>query len=104
MLFSLHDPTQLNRQGNDIGTQYRSIIFHHSKTQRLQALQMISLLNAEKRFDFPIVTLVEPNTTFYPAEAYHQDFVTANPNNPYCIGVVSGKLKKFRQQFSHLLK
>ncbi len=104
VLFSIHDPTQLNRQGEDIGTQYRSVIFYHSKAQQEQAQEVINDLTEEKVFDTKIVTSLEPETYFYPAEAYHQDYVTHNPQNPYCIAVISPKLQKFKQKFTAILK
>lgn len=104
VLFSIHDPTQLNRQGEDIGTQYRSVIFYHSKAQQEQAQEAIKGLTEENVFDADIVTSLEPETHFYSAEAYHQDYVTNNPQNPYCIAVVSPKLQKFKQKFTAILK
>lgn len=104
VLFSLHDPTQLNRQGEDIGTQYRSVIFYHSEDQKNTAQFFIQTLKEEKVFDAPIVTLIEPAAPFYPAENYHQDYVTNNPRNSYCMMVVTPKLEKFKLQFQDRLK
>lgn len=102
VLWFLHDPTQLNRQGNDIGTQYRSAVFYHSELQRQQALASISA--AQPLFDLPIVTEVSPASTFYPAEAYHQGYYWQNTNQPYCQFLITPKLAKFRQTFVTLLK
>lgn len=102
VLWFLHDPTQLNRQGNDIGTQYRSAVFYHSELQRQQALASINA--AQPLFDLPIVTEVSPASTFYPAEAYHQGYYWQNTNQPYCQFLITPKLAKFRQTFVTLLK
>ena len=104
VFFSLHDPTTLNRQGNDIGTQYRSIILFHSQAQQQQAINMITALDKQGSFNAKIVTSVEPFKVFYPAEDYHQQYVQNNPNTPYCSVVISPKLAKFKKQFSKLLK
>lgn len=102
VLFFLHDPTQLNRQGNDIGTQYRSAVFYHSEQQRQQALA--SIKTAQPLFDLPIVTEVTPADIFYPAEDYHQGYYLQNTSQPYCQYLIAPKLAKFRQTFVHLLK
>jgi peptide-methionine (S)-S-oxide reductase len=99
IFFAIHDPTTLNRQGNDVGTQYRSAIFYHSTEQRAVAEALIRELGAEGAFDGPIVTEVVPAGPFYVAEAYHQDFFARNPRQPYCVYVVSPKLAKFRKEF-----
>lgn len=99
-----HDPTQLNRQGNDIGTQYRSAIFYHNETQKNLALKYIKELNEAKVYDKPIVTQVEPMTEFYPAENYHQDYYRQNPNQGYCLFVIQPKLEKFKKVFNKQLK
>jgi peptide-methionine (S)-S-oxide reductase len=104
IFFATHDPTTLNRQGADRGTQYRSAIFVHSPEQRLIAEQTIATLNAEKIWGSPIVTEVSDVSTFYPAEDYHQEFFKRNPNQGYCMAVVSPKLTKFRQKFMSKLK
>lgn len=104
MFFQLHDPTQLNRQGNDIGTQYRSAIFFHNTQQQTQALEVIQELNELAIWPQPIVTELTPATDFYPAEDYHQGYVEANPNQAYCQYLVIPKLQKFKQQFSNYLK
>jgi peptide-methionine (S)-S-oxide reductase len=100
IFFAIHDPTTLNRQGNDVGTQYRSVIFYHSPEQQAAANAMIAELTAEKIFEDPIVTTVEPAPRFWPAEAYHQDYFANNPHQPYCGFVVAPKLRKFRQKFA----
>lgn len=96
MLFQLHDPTQLNRQGNDIGRQYRSVIFYHTQEQRLAALDLIEKLTQGEVFDKPIVTQIEPLTNFYPAEPYHQAYFENHPNEQYCTAVIAPKLAKFK--------
>jgi peptide-methionine (S)-S-oxide reductase len=104
IFFAIHDPTTLNRQGNDAGTQYRSVIFYHSAGQQATATQLIAELTAEKAFPSPIVTAVEPAPAFYPAEDYHQQYFENNPNQPYCTFVVSPKVQKFRKKFGDRLK
>jgi peptide-methionine (S)-S-oxide reductase len=104
IFFATHDPTTLNKQGADRGTQYRSAIFVHSPEQRLIADKMIAQLNAEKIWGSPIVTEVTDAPIFYPAEDYHQEFFKRNPNQGYCMAVVSPKLSKFRQKFLSKLK
>jgi peptide-methionine (S)-S-oxide reductase len=96
VFFSIHDPTTLNRQGGDVGTQYRSAIFCHSPDQRATAEQAIRELGGEGFWDDPIVTEVTPFTTFYPAESYHQDYFNRNPYQPYCAAVIAPKVAKFR--------
>lgn len=92
--FRSHDPTTLNRQGADAGTQYRSAIFHHHEGQRKEALAEIAALDAEGTFSAGIVTEVTPATTFYPAEAYHQDYYRLNGRAPYCAAVIAPKILK----------
>jgi peptide-methionine (S)-S-oxide reductase len=104
VFFTIHDPTTLNRQGYDEGTQYRSAIFYHTPEQRQIAEQTIAELNAEKVWDDPIVTEIVPLTEFYPAEDYHQDYFENNPNQPYCRAVVEPKVAKFRKYFLDKLK
>ncbi len=99
-----HDPTELNRQGPDEGTQYRSEIFYTTNEQRDKALQYIAQLTAKHAFGAPIVTKVSPLQAFYPAEAYHQDFVAKNPWNPYVVINDKPKLAALRAEFSNLLK
>lgn len=103
VFFSTHDPTTLNRQGNDIGTQYRSVIFYHSESQKETALKTIENLNQEI-FDGKIVTEVVSATEFYSAEDYHQDYYKNNPDNPYCQVTISPKLQKLRKSFADKLK
>jgi peptide-methionine (S)-S-oxide reductase len=104
VFFSIHDPTSLNRQGADVGTQYRSAIFYHSSQQRQAAEELIADLGAQKLWDRPIVTQVEALDRFYPAEAYHQEYFARNPNQPYCQTVVAPKVAKFRKHHLERLK
>jgi peptide-methionine (S)-S-oxide reductase len=98
VFFTVHDPTTLNRQGGDVGTQYRSAIFAHSPEQRRIAEQTIAEITAQKLWDDPIVTQVVDATEFYPAEGYHQDYYTNNPNQGYCRMVIAPKVAKFRSK------
>lgn len=102
--FVSHDPTQLNRQGNDIGTQYRSAIFPLNDTQKEKAKYYISQLNLEQAYPAPIVTSIEPISTFYDAEAYHDNYFELNPKNSYCQLVVKPKIEKFKKVFAEQLK
>ena len=104
IFFAVHDPTTLNRQGNDVGTQYRSVIFYHSLEQAAMAKAVIATLTANNAFDSPIVTEISPAQTFYPAEAYHQEYFIRNPAQPYCAYLIAPKLAKFRRQFASKLK
>lgn len=104
IFFTVHDPTQLNRQGNDVGTQYRSAVFFHSPEQQRAAHEVIAELNEQRLWDRPIVTEVTPFKAFYPAEDYHQEYFSNNPFQPYCMAVVAPKVKKFRKQFVEQLK
>lgn len=104
VFFAIHDPTTLNRQGADVGTQYRSVIFYHSPEQKDIARAMIAELNASKVFDHSIVTEVTAFDKFYPAEEYHQEYFRKNPNQPYCQVVVSPKVAKLRKSFAAKLK
>ncbi len=104
IFFAIHDPTTLNRQGNDVGTQYRSAIFYHSAEQEATAKKVIQQLMQDKIFDAPIVTEVVPASTFYVAEEYHQEYFVQNPSQPYCAYLISPKVAKFRQQFIDKLK
>ena len=104
IFFGIHDPTTLNRQGNDAGTQYRSAIFYHSPEQETTAKEMIEKLTSDQLFDAPIVTEVVPASTFYIAENYHQEYFVQNPSQPYCAYLISPKVAKFRQQFTEKLK
>lgn len=104
IFFVIHDPTTLNRQGNDAGTQYRSAIFTHSPEQKQTAEAVIAAFTKDKVYENPIVTEVVPATTFYVAEAYHQEYFTRNPSQGYCTYVVGPKVAKFRKQFAAKLK
>jgi len=98
VFFTVHDPTTLNRQGGDVGTQYRSAIFAHTPEQRQIAERTIAEITAQKLWDDPIVTQVVDATEFYPAEGYHQDYYTNNPNQGYCRMVIAPKVAKFRSK------
>jgi len=103
VFWKTHDPTSLNKQGEDIGTQYRSVIFYHNDTQHQLAKDYIQQLTENKIFDKEIVTTLEPMTTFYPAEDYHQNYLALNGQNPYCQIVVRPKVEKFKKEFTHLI-
>ncbi len=104
VFFTIHDPTTLNRQGADVGTQYRSAIFYHNPEQKAAAEQLIQELSAEKLWNKPIVTELKPFTVFYPAEAYHQEYFKHNPYQGYCMVVIAPKVAKFRQHYLEMLK
>ncbi len=104
IFFDIHDPTTLNRQGADVGTQYRSVIFYHSAEQAATARQLIAELTAARRWAAPIVTEVVPFTAFYAAEAYHQGYFRQHPAQPYCRAVVAPKVTKFQVHFPAYLK
>ena len=101
--FLSHDPTQLNRQGADVGTQYRSVIYYHTKSQQMLAEEKKRQLNAQDAYGAPVVTEISAFDVFYPAEDYHQDYYDQNPGNPYCSRVVGPKLEKFRKVFANKL-
>jgi peptide-methionine (S)-S-oxide reductase len=103
IFFTIHDPTTLNRQGADSGTQYRSAIFYHSAAQKAEAEQMIATLEREKVYDSAIVTQVVPLEKFYPAEEYHRDYYQRNPNQGYCRAVIAPKVSKLRKQWEDKL-
>jgi peptide-methionine (S)-S-oxide reductase len=103
IFFAIHDPTTLNRQGNDIGSQYRSVIYAHDQEQRMIAQNIIKQLTQENIFDQPIVTELADLPIYYRAEDYHQNYFNNHPNQGYCAFVVSPKVSKFRKQFSELL-
>lgn len=103
VFFSLHDPTTLNRQGADVGTQYRSVIFYHSDTQRDTAQRLIARLAAEGQWSDPIVTELAPAPDFFPAESYHQDYFRQNPYQGYCQVVIAPKLAKVRERHRDLM-
>ena len=104
VFFTLHDPTTLNRQGNDVGEQYRSVIFYLNEEQKKIANEVIAELTRDKVFRDPIVTAVEPASTFYVAEDYHQDYFANNSMQPYCMFVVSPKVQKIREKYAQRLK
>ncbi len=99
VFFTIHDPTTLNRQGGDKGTQYRSAVFYESADQEQEARARIAALEAEGVWDDPIVTEIAPLTEFYPAENYHDDYFARNPQNPYCAAVIAPKVAKARKYF-----
>ena len=99
VLFSIHDPTTLNRQGGDVGTQYRSLIFFHSPAQLEAAKEVIGQLSANQVWDDPIVTEIAPFSVFYAAEGYHQDYFNKNPNQPYCAAIIAPKVSKMRKAY-----
>ncbi|HET9321929.1 MAG TPA: peptide-methionine (S)-S-oxide reductase, partial [Bryobacteraceae bacterium] len=102
--FATHDPTTRDRQGNDVGAQYRSVIFYGSDEQRSTAEKLIRELDAKHIWDDPIVTAVERAATFYRAEDYHQNYFRDNAQQPYCTFVVAPKVRKFREKFAHKLR
>ena len=104
VFFAVHDPTTLNRQGNDVGEQYRSVIFYTSEEQEAEAVETIAALNAAKAFPEPIVTSVEPAEKFYIGEDYHQEYYDNNASQPYCQFVITPKLKKFEKQFGEKMR
>nr|WP_288837178.1 peptide-methionine (S)-S-oxide reductase MsrA [uncultured Flavobacterium sp.] len=104
VFFTVHDPTTLNRQGADVGTQYRSVIFYKNEEQRKTAQEIINDLNKSKAYNNPIVTIVEPFKNFYEAEDNHQDYYEYNKNKPYCRLVIQPKLEKFEKVFKDRLK
>ena len=104
VFFTLHDPTTLNAQGGDVGTQYRSAIFYHDDEQRRTAEEVVRELEAEHVFDDPIVTEVVPLTAFYPAEEYHREYYRRNPNQSYCRAVIEPKVAKLRSKYLEKLK
>ncbi len=103
VFFTVHDPTTLNRQGADVGTQYRSVIFYHSDDQRAVAERVIARLSADGIWPHPVVTQIEPAPLFYPAESYHHDYYARNQTQGYCQAVISPKLAKLRQKHQALL-
>ncbi len=104
VFWNTHDPTTLNRQGNDVGTQYRSVIFYHTDDQRKLAESYLRTLEDEKIWSDPIMTEISPLENFYPAENYHEDYFNRNGSQPYCSFVVAPKVKKFKEVFSSKLK
>lgn len=104
VFFHTHDPTTKNRQGADVGTQYRSSIFFHDEVQKEAAQKVIAELDKSGDFDAPIVTTLEEMKVFYPAEDYHQDYFALNPKNPYCQAVVGPKVSKFMKRYKDMAK
>jgi peptide-methionine (S)-S-oxide reductase len=104
VFFSLHDPTTLNRQGNDAGEQYRSVVFYVDEGQQRLAEEKIAELTAAKAFPEPIVTAIEAASTFYPAEDYHQNYYNENSRQPYCMFVISPKIAKLEKKFAERLR
>jgi len=104
VFFATHDPTTLNRQGNDIGTQYRSVIFYHNEEQKKIAEKVLSLFEKDKVYDNPVVTEITPFSNFYLAEDYHNNYFEQNPAQPYCQFVIAPKVEKFQKIFKEKLK
>lgn len=104
VFFTIHDPTTLNRQGADIGTQYRSVIFYHEDTQRAVAAQLMHRLGEERIWPNPLVTELRPVPAFYPAEDNHREYFFRNPYQGYCMAVIAPKVSKFREKFAHKLR
>jgi len=104
IFFTVHDPTTLNRQGADVGTQYRSVIFYQNADQKTTAEEVVKEVSAAGIWKAPIVTQLEPFKAFYPAEAYHVDYFKNNPRQPYCQVVIAPKVRKFREHYLEQLK
>lgn len=104
VFFSTHDPTTVDRQGNDVGSQYRSVVFFEDEEQRREAEEMIATLEREGVFGAPIVTKLEPLETFYEAEPYHRNYFRNNPDQPYCSVIIAPKVAKFRQKYTDRLR
>lgn len=104
VFFTIHDPTQLNRQGPDVGTQYRSAIFPHTPEQEAEARAVIEALSRDSVYDLPIVTTVEPNATFWPAESNHDRYYRRHPFQPYCLAVIAPKVAKLRAKHADKLR
>lgn len=104
VFFTIHDPTTMNQQGGDVGTQYRSAVYYHSPAQQGETERVIRELTAEKVWDDPIVTEITPLETFYPAEEYHRDYYRRNPNQGYCRAVIAPKVAKVRKTYFDRLK
>ncbi len=104
VFWKTHDPTTLNRQGNDVGTQYRSVVFYHNAYQKERAEHFKAVLDSSGIYSNPIVTAIEPFTNFFSAEAYHQDYFNSNPNQMYCRLVIQPKVEKFEKVFKDELK
>lgn len=104
VFWQTHDPTTVNRQGNDIGPQYRSVVFYHNEEQRIKAEEYRARLNESNVFDAPIVTSIEPFTVFYPADEHHNNYYLRHPSQSYCYYVIKPKMDKLKKVFSHKLK
>ncbi len=104
IFFTIHDPTTLNRQGNDVGTQYRSVIFYHNEAQKFITEQVIKEINEAHIWNVPIVTEIKPYTIFYSAEEYHRDYFERNPEKAYCQAVIAPKVAEFRKRWEDKLK
>lgn len=104
IFFATHDPTTLNRQGSDVGTQYRSVIFYHNDQQKMIAEQVVKEITEQGIFDAPIVTQIEPFKAFYEAEDYHKDYFKLHPKQPYCTVVIAPKIAKLREHYLSKLK
>jgi peptide-methionine (S)-S-oxide reductase len=104
VFFTVHDPTQLNRQGPDVGTQYRSAIFPHTPEQEAEARAVIEAISRDSVYDLPIVTTVEPNATFWPAESSHDRYYRRHPFQPYCLAVIAPKVAKLRARHADKLR
>ena len=104
VFFTIHDPTTLNRQGGDVGTQYRSVVFHHTPAQKAAAEAGIKTITSDALFDAPVVTEIVPLTRFWPAEEHHQGYYRRNPKQGYCSAVIAPKVAKFRENWAHRLK
>lgn len=104
VFFATHDPTTLNRQGHDVGTQYRSVIFYSSDEQKTQALAIIKELTDSHAYTSPVVTTIEPLIKFYEAEDYHKNYYKRNQDQPYCMVVINPKIKKFKEKFASLIE
>ena len=104
VFFVIHDPTTRDRQGNDVGTQYRSAVFYHSPEQKAAAERVMAEIAREKIYRAPLVTEIAPASKFYVAEGYHQEYFARNPYQPYCLAIVAPKVAKFRKQFTERLK
>jgi peptide-methionine (S)-S-oxide reductase len=104
IFFTVHDPTTLNRQGNDVGSQYRSAVYYHDESQRQTAEHVIKEIDQARIWDAPIITEVKPYTKFYSAEEYHRDYFERNPDQGYCRAVIAPKVAKFRQKWAGKLK
>jgi peptide-methionine (S)-S-oxide reductase len=104
VFFTIHDPTTMNRQGNDVGTQYRSVIFYHNDEQKLVAKDVMKQISEEKIWGGPLVTQVVRFDVFFPAEEYHRDYFKRNPNQGYCQVIIAPKVAKFRKHYLDMLK